>query len=260
MISKKTVRSTAKLVLNRTQRKLRPLLRVIERGKARFCPCCQTSLRRFKPYGLDVPRPEAMCGVCGCVERDRLMHLFICQETDLFDGQPKKLLHFAPEVSMRSLFQSANYIDYLSADLADVSAMVKMDITDIPYPDSTFDAIYCSHVLEHVTDDRKAMRELFRVLKAGRWAILHVPITANVTFEDPSITDSKERERVFGQFDHVRRYGPDYVDRLVDGGFSVEVHMFAQKLGAETARRFGLVFDESVFLCRKPATPSKTSS
>jgi SAM-dependent methyltransferase len=260
MISKKTVRSTAKLILNRTQQRLQPLLRVIERGNARFCPCCQTSLRRFKPYGLDIPRPEAMCGVCGCVERDRLMYLFIGQKTDLFDGQPKKLLHFAPEMSMRSLFQSADYIDYLSADLSDVSAMAKMDITDIPYPDNTFDTIYCSHVLEHVTEDRKAMRELFRVLKAGRWAILHVPITADVTFEDPSITDPKERDRVFGQFDHVRRYGPDYVDRLAEAGFSIEVHKFAHELGAEAAKRFGLVFDECVFLCRKPATPLMATS
>jgi hypothetical protein len=95
------------------------------------------------------------------------------------------------------------------------------------------------------------MREVHRVLKPGGWSILHVPITANETFEDPSIVDPKERERLFGQFDHVRRYGPDYVDRLAAAGFDVETHNMAKKLGAEEATRLGLQPDEFVFVCRK---------
>jgi len=179
------------------------------------------------------------------------MYLFINQKTDLLDGRRKKLLHVAPEISMRALFQSVDYIDYLSADLADVSAMEKIDITDIPYPENSFDVIYCSHVLEHVPDDRKAMREFFRVLKPGGWAILHVPINADATFEDPSVTDPKERERLFGQFDHVRLYGPDYADRLVEAGFAVEKHKFAEQVGGEAAKQFGLDPNETVYLCRK---------
>ena len=251
MINTKMARSTAKMVLNRTRQKLHPVLRVIERGDSRYCPCCKSHLRRFKPYGEIVVRPEAMCGVCGSVERDRLMHLFISQKTDLFDGRPKRLLHIAPELTMRALFQSADNIDYLSADLSDVSAMEKMDITDISYSENTFDVIYCSHVLEHVPDDRKAMREFRRVLKPGAWAILHVPINADVTFEDPSVTDPKERERLFGQFDHVRRYGPDYADRLAESGFAVEKHQYADELGADVAKQCGLEPSETVFLCRK---------
>jgi SAM-dependent methyltransferase len=251
MINTKKARSTAKMVLSRTRQTLHPVLRMIERGDARYCPCCKSYLRRFKPYGEIVVRPEAMCGVCGSVERDRLMHLFINQKTDLLDGRRKKLLHIAPELSMRALFQNVDYIDYLSADLSDVSAMEKMDITNISYPANTFDVIYCSHVLEHVPDDRKAMREFLRVLKPGRWAILHVPITADVTFEDPSITDPKERERLFGQYDHVRRYGPDYADRLAEAGFSVEKHQFAEEMGARVTERCGLEPNEAVYLCRK---------
>jgi predicted SAM-dependent methyltransferase len=101
--------------------------------------------------------------------------------------------------------------------------MVRMDIMDIRYPDQHFDVIYCSHVLEHVEDDRKAMREFHRVLRSDGWAILLVPITARETFEDPSITTPEERLKTFGQEDHVRRYGPDYADRLRDAGFRVEV-------------------------------------
>ena len=141
----------------------------------------------------------------------------------------KKMLHVAPEEQLSRLFGSALGIDYLSADLLSSNAMIRMDIMDIQYPDETFDVIYCSHVLEHVSDDRKAMRELHRVLRTGGWAILQVPIsTAEVTFEDPKITRPKERERAFGQFDHVRRYGADYKDRLEDAGFSVEVDGFVR--------------------------------
>jgi SAM-dependent methyltransferase len=132
--------------------------------------------------------------------------------------------------------------------------MVKMDITDIQYPDDTFDVIYCSHVLEHVQDDRKAIGEFYRVLKPGGWAILQVPITADTTFEDPKIINPKERERLFGQYDHARRYGPDYKDRLMEPGFSVTVDGSVRGLDNQAIRRFGLMRNEDVYFCQKQAT------
>ena len=105
-------------------------------------------------------------------------------------------------------------MEYVSADLDSPLAMANVDITDLPFDDESFDLILCSHVLEHVHDDRLAMRELRRVLKPDGWALLLVPISADVTFEDPSIVRPSDRLRLFGQADHVRRYGPDYVDRL----------------------------------------------
>jgi predicted SAM-dependent methyltransferase len=129
-----------------------------------------------------------------------------------------------------------------------------MDISDIQYRDNTFDVIYCSHVLEHVPDDRKALREFWRVLKVGGWAILQVPIISDVTFEDPTVTSPEERERLFGQHDHVRRYGPDYRDRLVDVGFSVTVDGFVRELDERTVGRCGLMRNEDVYFCRKEAT------
>jgi SAM-dependent methyltransferase len=208
--------------------------------------------RRFTPFGL-VNRPEAKCPICGSLERHRLMWLYMTQKTSLFDGNPKKMLHVAPEPQLSLLIQQADYIDYLSADLSAPNAMVKMDITDIQYPDNTFDVVYCSHVLEHVQDDRKAMGEFYRVLKPGGWAILQVPIY-DTTFEDPTVISPKERERLFGQHDHVRQYGPDYKDRLMEAGFSVTVDGFVRELDNRTARRFGLIRDEDVYFCRKQVT------
>ena len=119
------------------------------------------------------------------------------------------------------MFSEAAGDGYLTADLRGTGVMESMDITDIARPDGSFDVIYCSHVFEHVVDDRQAMRELCRVLAPSGWAMLNVPITANETFEDHSVTDPRERIREFGQKDHVRRYGPDYIDRLTEAGFEV---------------------------------------
>ncbi len=163
------------------------------------------------------------------------------------------MLHIAPELQLSRLFRAQPSLDYLSADLKSPRAMVKMDITDIPYPDHTFDVIYCSHVLEHVPDDRKAMRELHRVLKPGGWAILQVPITAKATVEDPAVTDPQERLRLYGQIDHVRRYGPDYKDRLVEAGFGVILEQFVQELNERQVRRFGLNKCSPIHLCTKAA-------
>jgi SAM-dependent methyltransferase len=110
---------------------------------------------------------------------------------------------------------------YITADLFDQKVDLLMDITKIQFPDNFFDFIYCSHVLEHVPDDRQAMREFKRVLAINGVAFLNVPITTERTVEDPSISDPQERLRLFGQDDHVRRYGLDYVSRLEDAGFSV---------------------------------------
>ena len=130
-----------------------------------------------------------------------------------------------------------------------------MDITDIAWPDGSFDVIYCSHVLEHVSDDCQAMRELCRVLAPRGWAMLNVPITANETFEDPSVTDPSERIRQFGQKDHVRRYGPDYTDRLTAAGFEVTRIAASDLVADADIERYGLANGASgdLFYCvRKP--------
>ena len=203
------------------------------------------------PYGI-VPRKDAKCIHCGALERQRLVWLFLQKNTDIFDGNSKKMLHVAPEPCFESIFKERLGSNYVSADLFNPHAMVKMDICDIQYPDNSFDFIYCSHVLEHVLDDRKAMREFFRVLKGTGWAILNVPITGEKTFEDSSIVHPKERLKAFGQEDHVRRYGRDYVDRLRDSGFSVEIVKVSNLVNNDEAVKMGLTqASGEVYYCRK---------
>ncbi len=133
--------------------------------------------------------------------------------------------------------------------------MEHFDITDIPYPDETFDVIYASHVLEHVPDDRRAMREIRRVLRTGGWAVLLVPMFGATTKEDPTVIDPAERERLFGQDDHVRLYGHDgeYERRLTEAGFDVRAETFVADLGPERIRRYRLVSGEIIHLCTKPS-------
>ncbi len=198
------------------------LLRLFHYGKKRICPVCGKSSRRFLRFG-GIPRDDAMCVHCNSLERHRFVWLYFKKRTNLFDGSRKMFLHIAPEACFENELRNMLGNDYITADLFSDRAMVKMDITNIRYPDKSFDAIYCSHVLEHVQDDKKAIRELYRVLKTDGWAIILVPITADITFEDPAIVSPSDRRKLFGREDHVRCYGPDFVNRLEEPGFSVIV-------------------------------------
>lgn len=185
-------------------------------------------------------RHDAQCGHCGSIERQRFLWLYLTDHTDLFDGSPKRVLHFAPEERLSAMLRRRLGKGYLTADLMRDTVDVKVDVTDIRFPDGSFDFIICSHVLEHVGDDGLAMRELVRVLAPGGLALLLLPITADTTFEDPTIVSPEERLRVFGQADHVRRYGPDVVGRLEAAGFAVSVVRSGDLYGEEDIERMGL--------------------
>jgi ubiquinone/menaquinone biosynthesis C-methylase UbiE len=143
-------------------------------------------------------------------------------------------------------------IDYLSADLSSPLAMVEMDITHIPMPDNHFDVILCSHVLEHVPDDRKAMSELLRVLKPGGWAIIQVPLRGDTTYENWDIVTEADRVTHFGQKDHVRMYGHDILQRLLDTGFDAREVMYGYEFTEDEIKRLGLGAKYPIFHCRKP--------
>lgn len=227
-----------------------PLVKkIVYFGFGRYCPVCNSSVRSFKPHGV-ARRPDAICPVCGAPERLRLAWLFLDRHMGLFAGASKKILHIAPEERVANKLKAIAENDYLSADLDESRAMVKMDICEIDYPDKTFDIIYCCHVLEHVPDDNKAMREFYRVLTEGGIAIIQVPITTEVTFEDPSITDPAERERVFGLYDHLRRYGPDVRNRFETAGFEVRLFTPADFQNVKNISKMALR-DETLFLCKK---------
>ncbi|HET6372724.1 MAG TPA: class I SAM-dependent methyltransferase [Candidatus Polarisedimenticolia bacterium] len=230
---------------------IRPVYRkAVHYGRTRFCPICRSHVRGFLPAGV-VPRPDAMCPVCESYERHRLLWVFFQKHTDLFAGRFMRLLHVAPEPILASRLRRLRGVDYLSADLRNPEAMVEIDITDIPYSDESFDVILCSHVLEHVPDDRTGMSELLRVLSRGGWAVLQVPTKGDKTIEDPSITDPADREKLFGQHDHVRYYGADFNERLVEAGFQVRCFTGAEVAGPQNVARMGILADEIVYFCTR---------
>jgi ubiquinone/menaquinone biosynthesis C-methylase UbiE len=141
----------------------------------------------------------------------------------------------------------------VTADIEPGQAMLQFDITDIPFETGTFDVILCMHVLEHVPNDRQAMAELYRVLNQRGWAILQSPIDTHRdrTFEDPTITSPRQRERLFGQDDHVRVYGRDYQARLESAGFAVSVDDYSQRLGPVRVQQCALGKDLDIYLCTK---------
>jgi SAM-dependent methyltransferase len=223
-------------------------------GFSHYCPVCRSYLRNFLDYGqIHILRSEE-CPICGAHRRHRLMWLYFRDKLRLSEKPRFSILHVAPESRFSEMFQRSGNIDYLSADFASPIAMVKMDLTAIQYKEGSFDAIYCSHVLEHIPDDRKAISELYRVLRPGGWAILQVPIDLNrdVTFEDPSIILPDDRERAFWQFDHVRLYGQDYRKRLESAGFHVSVDSYVREFSSLDIRKLGLDVTENIYFCTKP--------
>jgi len=220
----------------------------------RFCPICQKTSSYFDLAGIN-SRQDASCPHCGSLERHRLLYIFLKEKTNFFygDSKHKKMLHIAPEYFLIPIFEKLFGENYITADLYNSNVKVKMDIMNIPYEDETFDIIYCSHVLEHISDDRKAMREFYRVLKKDGWAVLNVPIIRDKTYEDSSITEPTERERIFGQHDHVRAYGPDYADRLREAGFSVAIFYAKDLLNESDIEKMGLSNGASgeVYFCTK---------
>ena len=164
-----------------------------------------------------------------------------------------KVLHFGPAHCLERIFKKLDNLKYITADLQAPNAMIKMDITDIKFQDNIFDVILCSHVLEHVVDDQKAMAELFRVLKPGGWAIIQVPIEYNraKSYEDNKIKTPIERKQVFGKDDHVRIYGLDFLNRLKTAGFNVKEDNFVFSLDKHVIVKYKLDIDEKINFCTK---------
>jgi ubiquinone/menaquinone biosynthesis C-methylase UbiE len=160
------------------------------------------------------------------------------------------LLHFAPEKVLTKFFELYSNINYLSVDIDPKKAMFKQDITKLTFKDNSFDIVFCSHVLEHVENDIKAMKEVFRVLKKDGFAILQVPIKRKKTYENFMIKSLKEREKIFGQSDHVRIYGEDYKNRLEKAGFKVKKDYFFDSLSEDIIKKYGLK-REIIYYCKK---------
>ena len=210
-------------ILTRLSFLLKPLIKIYLRGNKYVDPIDGSSFRKFLPYGYNNVRENALSPSTFSLERHRLLWLYLKNETDFFN-KDLKVLHFAPETAFLEKFKKLKNISYDTIDLNSPLANIKADICDLPLDDESYDFILCNHVLEHVIDDKKAMQELYRVLKKDGIGIFQVPINISnkKTYEDFTITDPKERNKAFGQYDHVRIYGMDFFDRLKEAGFMVE--------------------------------------
>ncbi len=215
-------------------------------------PITGVTYRKLLPYGRLIVRSNALAPDSMSLERHRLMWLYLRDYTDFFQKE-YKVLHIAPEYCFINRFKKLLNLQYITADLESPWADVKMDIHKMPFNDNEFDVLFCNHVLEHV-DDQVALREIYRVMKPGAWAILQSPQDMKMehTLEDNTITDPKERERIFLQSDHLRLYGRDYGKRLAEPGFIVEENNLVNKLGDDLVKRYALMPDEILYIVRKP--------
>jgi SAM-dependent methyltransferase len=251
---------------------LRRLAAAIQRkynyGHPYECPFCHSHLKEFLPYGDDHPvlkkmavlgagrRSNAHCPVCGSLDRDRLLYLYLLRKTSTF-LKPLKLLHVAPERPLQQILSRQENIEYVTADLSRDDVMVKADLNNLPFPDNSFDAVICNHVLEYLADDRKAMAEIHRVLRPGGWAILleQIALALDSTYEESRLLTRAEQYALYGEPGHVRLYGKDYHKRIEEVGFLVEVFRPSKEdesFGGP-GNKFGLLEGESVYVGIKRA-------
>lgn len=231
---------------------IRPFFTLYYSGSLYEDPIDGKTFRSFLPYGYEKSRENVLSPSTLSLERHRLLWLYLKNKTTFFTA-PSKVLHFAPEQAFYKRFKKLKHINYTTTDLNSPLADVKADICNLPFDDNSFDVILCNHVLEHIPDDVMAMQELYRVLKPNGWGVFQIPqdIKREKTFEDNSITDKKERAKIFGQYDHVRIYGLDYFDKLRSVGFKVEAVDYTKELSMEDVDKYRLANGELIPLVRK---------
>jgi|SRR5690606_25923828 len=230
----------------------RPFLQVALKGDRYEDPIDGKKFKKFLPYGYVNQRQNVLSPSTLSLERHRLLWLYLKNETGFFTDK-LKVLHFAPEQAFYHKFRKLKNLDYTTTDLNSPLADVKADICDLPFEDNTYDFILCNHVLEHIPDDTKAMKEIYRVLKPGGTAILQIPqdLSREVTFEDDSITSRKERALIFGQYDHVRVYGKDYFEKLRLVGFKVDEIDYSSTLTPSEIEKYRISKGEILPVCFK---------
>lgn len=231
----------------------KPFLNFYYKGNLYTDPINGKNYRKFLPYGYDKQRNNVLAPGTLSLERHRLLWLYLHKNTDFFK-KPHQMLHVAPEQCFYKLFRHQQNLDYTTTDLFSPLADIKADICDLPFDNESYDVIFCNHVLEHITKDTKAMSELFRVLKPGGWGVFQVPQNTEKeeTYEDFSITTPKERQKHFGQYDHVRIYGLDYFKRLESVGFRVKKIKVVEHFSPEEIKRYALMKTEILPICYKP--------
>lgn len=245
------------------------------------CPICHTYLNKFIPLpeiadGLFMRDLEIkgkhhkvqdyetlnieqfLCAVCGAQDKARLYALFFQKMLPVFARKYKKthqlrLVHFAPEGGLGEQLKQHSFIKYTSADLMRDDVDEKADLTNLHYKNNSIDLFICSHILEHIPDDERAIKELYRVLKRGGKGILMVPILLSLskTYEDPAIKTEKQRLKHFGQADHVRVYSKkDFLHRLHKVGFKVKLYT-SDQLGKDAFKKYAITPKSVLYVVEK---------
>jgi len=225
------------------------LISIFYRGKNVECPICNSRFSKFFPYGRD-SRDNALCTKCLSLERHRLLYIYLFEKSDLLK-KVINVLHIAPEECLIKKFKENKNINYTSADLESPLADIKMDIHKMPFDNNSFDFVLCNHVLEHVENDLQALKEIKRVLRKGGKGIVQVPFYFPIpeeTKEDKKIISKKEREIIYGQSDHVRKYGKDYKKRLESSGFKVTVTLPSEFLAKSEIDLYRISKSEEIYL------------
>jgi len=232
---------------------MEPLMRSVYslpfKGSTYHCPICKTNLKKWIPIN---DAADNLCPACGSIARTRLMTELLFDEPLILAKRNWSVLHFSPSRALKRLLRNYSDLDYVTTDYESQYEDRNYDITVIPEPDNRFDLIICFHVLEHIPDDRKAMKELYRIVKPGGTILLQTPFQVGATYEDPSITSEVDREKHFGQKDHVRIYGfDDFLVRLESVGFKVNRKKASQLLSDETIRRLAIEGESVVVFASK---------
>ena len=231
---------------------LTPLLRVLFKANKFIDPIDGSSYSKFLSYGYRSIRKNALCPGTLSLERHRLLWLYLDNETNILKSN-LKVLHVAPEQIFFKKFKKFNHWNYLTFDINSPIADIKGDLKSMKFKDESFDLVICNHVLEHIEDDKMALEEIYRVLNINGIAILQVPINVNreKTFEDSKITSQYDREKYFGQYDHVREYGIDYKERIEQVGFQVEMINYSDNFSEEMIIRYGLLKNDLIPIAKK---------
>jgi len=229
-----------------------PILRIIFRGKKYTDPIDDSNYSKFLSYGYKTVRKNALCPGTLSLERHRLLWLYLDKETDFLNSN-LKVLHVAPEQVFYKKFKKLKNWEYFTFDLNSPIADIKGDLISTNFKDEYFDLIICNHVLEHIEDDKSALDEMYRILKYNGISILQVPINVKRenTFEDLSIKSKIQREKYFGQYDHVREYGLDFKDRVEQAGFKVEMINYSKKISQDLVIKYGLMKDDLIPIGKK---------
>lgn len=227
---------------------------MIYRGNKVECPVCNKSFSKFLSYGSSVAhRENVLCPYDLTLERHRLMWLYLRDHSTFFTATSLSVLHMAPEQCFLPKFKQQKNLTYLTADIESPIADIHFDLHQIPLESDRFDVVFCNHVMEHVENPHQCLREIFRVMKSGAWAIMQVPqdMTRETTLEDPAIVTPEDREKYYWQKDHVRLFGRDYPDYLKKAGFEVQEFWLKEHLEPSVFERYRISSDEVLYIAKK---------